>query len=58
VMLAVRGARREVERLVEALAYSGQADPVDPDAAAPVEQGNETQRRPDTAIAAKMGVGG
>jgi CO/xanthine dehydrogenase Mo-binding subunit len=58
VMLAARGARRQVERLVEVLAYSGDADPLDPDAAAPVEQGNETQARPDTAIAAKMGVGG
>jgi CO/xanthine dehydrogenase Mo-binding subunit len=58
VMLAARGARHEVERLVDVLAYSGQADPVDPDAAAPVEQGNETQGRPDTAIAAKMGAGG
>jgi xanthine dehydrogenase molybdopterin-binding subunit B len=58
VMLASRGARREVERLVDVLTYSGQADPVDPEAAAPVEQGNETQRRPDTAIAAKMGAGG
>jgi CO/xanthine dehydrogenase Mo-binding subunit len=58
VMLAARGARREVERLVDALAYSGEAEPVDPDAAAPVRAGNETQARPDTAIAAKMGVGG
>jgi CO/xanthine dehydrogenase Mo-binding subunit len=58
VMLAARGARREVERLVEGQAYSGDADPIDPDAAAPVQEGNETQGRPDTAIAAKMGVGG
>src|SRR3712207_4098765 len=58
VMLAARGSRREVERLVDALAYSGEATPVDPEAAAPVERGNETQGRPDTAIAAKMGAGG
>jgi CO/xanthine dehydrogenase Mo-binding subunit len=58
VMLAARGARREVERLADVLAYSGDADPVDPEAALPIEQGNETQRRHDTAIAAKMGAGG
>jgi CO/xanthine dehydrogenase Mo-binding subunit len=58
VMLAARGARNEVERLVDVLAYSGEAEPVDPDAAAPVRAGEETQRRPDTAIAAKMGAGG
>jgi CO/xanthine dehydrogenase Mo-binding subunit len=58
VMLAARSARREVERFVEVLAYSGQADPVDPAAAAPVAQGQETLGRPDTAIAAKMGAGG
>jgi hypothetical protein len=58
VMLAARGARGDVERLVDALAYSGEATPLDPDAAAPVREGNETQGRPDTAIAAKMGAGG
>jgi hypothetical protein len=58
VMLATRGMRREIERLVDVLAYSGDADPVDPDAAAPVREGLDTQGRPDTAIAAKMGAGG
>ena len=58
VMLAARGARRDVERLVDVLAYSGDADPVDPDAATPVREGLDTQGRPDTAIAAKMGAGG
>jgi hypothetical protein len=57
-MLAARGARDAIERLVDVLAYSGEATPTDPDAAAPVRQGNETQRRPDNAIAAKMGAGG
>jgi hypothetical protein len=57
-MLATRGARRAVERLVDVLTYSGDADPIDPDAAAPVQEGNDTQQRPDTAIAAKMGAGG
>jgi CO/xanthine dehydrogenase Mo-binding subunit len=58
VMLATRGARQQVERLVDVLAYSGEADPIDPDAAAPLREGAETQGRPDTAIAAKMGAGG
>jgi CO/xanthine dehydrogenase Mo-binding subunit len=64
VMLAVQGqtleggGRREVERLVDALTYSGDVWPMDPDAAVPVREGMETQGRPDTAIAAKMGAGG
>jgi hypothetical protein len=58
VMLATRGARRAVERLVDVLAYSGDADPLDPETAAPVREGTDTQGRPDTAIAAKMGAGG
>jgi CO/xanthine dehydrogenase Mo-binding subunit len=53
-----RGGRGGLERYVEALTYSGDAEPVDPDAAAPVVAGNETQGRPDNAIAAKMGAGG
>jgi CO/xanthine dehydrogenase Mo-binding subunit len=64
VMLTVRGqgaeggGRRAVERLVDALTYSGEVAPIDPDDALPVREGNETQGRPDTAIAAKMGAGG
>jgi CO/xanthine dehydrogenase Mo-binding subunit len=64
VMLAMRGrgaeggGRRAVERLVDTLTYSGEADPVDPDDAAPVREGINTDGRPDTAIAAKMGAGG
>jgi hypothetical protein len=53
-----RRGRSDVERLVDALTYSGDVEPLDPDAAAPVEAGTETQGRPDTAIAAKMGAGG
>lgn len=65
VMLAERGSRAEgggwrteVERYVEMLTYSGDTVPLDLDAAAPVVAGNETQSRPDNAIAAKMGAGG
>jgi CO/xanthine dehydrogenase Mo-binding subunit len=59
VMLAARGARRDVERLAHATAYSGA--PLPPggvEAAAAVREGEETRARPDTAIAAKMGAGG
>jgi CO/xanthine dehydrogenase Mo-binding subunit len=58
VMLAARRSRPDVERYADTLAYSGEATPLHPDAAAPVRAGNETQGRPDTAIAAKMGAGG
>ncbi len=58
VMLAALTGRGEIERLVETLTYSGDVGPLDPDAAAPVQIGNETQGRPDNAIAAKMGAGG
>jgi hypothetical protein len=55
VMLAARGARRDVERLVHGLAYSGA--PAHDDAA-PVLEGGETEGRDDNAIAARMGAGG
>jgi CO/xanthine dehydrogenase Mo-binding subunit len=58
VMLAARAGRGNIERLVEALTYSGHVSGADPDAAVPVREGNETQGRPDNAIAAKMGAGG
>ena len=58
VLMASGRTRRDVERYVDLLTYSGEAEPVDPNAAAPVQEGLDTQGRPDTAIAAKAGAGG
>lgn len=57
VMLAALGRRDAAEQHTHGLAYSG-ASVRDPDNARPVEEGNETIGRPDTAIAARAGAGG